>query len=127
MSTKYAAQAASALAMIKAKGEPVAVTHEIRGTLNPVTQVTTGQLTITETFHMVGLPPGQSAAFVVGSLQGKKMLEFHIAPDAANHTFLPGPGDVLTWAGVAYTLSWSSALAPDGGDPLYVKAYGEAV
>ena len=119
---KYAAQAASALALIAKKGGPVVVKRKAAGAFNPVTQVVAETVT-THTFQAVVMPPGRSAEFRAGSLAGKNAIELTLAQQG--QSIQPGPGDSVTWQGKDWTIFWSTTYDPAGDGAIFTTAYAE--
>lgn len=119
---KYAAQAASALALITKKGGPVVVRRKAASTFDPVTQATTESWT-SYTFQAVVMPPGRGAEFRTGSLAGKNAIELTIAQQG--QTIQPGPGDRVTFKGQDWTIFWSTTYDPAGDGSIFTTAYAE--
>jgi hypothetical protein len=120
---KYEALAATALALIARKGALVTFTRKNTGPVNPITDVESPAATITGTFQVVGLPPGRSAESRVGSLIGRKLMEFHIARKGA--LMEPSPGDTVEWGSTTWTLFWTQTYDPAADGAIYTLAYGE--
>lgn len=118
----YDQPAATALRLITAKGAAVPIKRTVETMTDPVTQARTSTTT-TYTMRAVGLPPGRSAAYRIGTLEGRKLLELHIAQKGL--AIEPGPGDVVTWAGAEWTVFWSDTYKPDGATAVYTLAYAE--
>ncbi len=118
---KYAAQAATAHALLTKKGRAVVFTRTTASAFDPVTQT---ESVATETFSMSGLalPPGKNAEFSIGSLERRTLLEFHLAPREGK---TPEPGDTLSWAGREWNVIWVSTIDPAGDGAAYTKAYAE--
>lgn len=121
----YDRQAASALALIKRKGRKITVTRAVADSFDPVTQDRIAGVDITGEFFAVGLPPGRSSEFQIGSIVNRNVIQLYIA--RADQTMVPSPGDTVEWGGLQYAL-----LPPvthydpaDDGAVLTV-AYGEA-
>lgn len=122
MPSVYTGPAASALALIKAKGAPVTLTRTTTA-YDPVTQAVTSTSTATATLYGVGLSPGRSAEYRIGSLQSRNILEMHLALQGA--PFEPANGDVIAWKGHEWRVIWVDVLDPAGDFPIYAKAYAE--
>jgi len=118
----YTPAAETVHGILNRKGVTVTITRSIAGAFDPVTQQETGSTTRTMAMKGVALPPGKSAEFRIGSLQGRNVLEFHFAPREAE---VLQPGDRVTWQGAEWTLFWVSNLDPVGAGPVYVLAYAE--
>jgi hypothetical protein len=120
MST-FSAAASTATSLISRNGVTTTFSRKSVSTYDPVTQAESSSTT---TFSMpaVGLPPGKSAEFRIGSLQNRNILELHLAP-ALGQT--PAPGDQVSWAGVNWTVIWVSALDPAADGSPYALAYVE--
>lgn len=118
---KYAAAASTAYSLIGRKGATATFTREAATTFNPVTQAET---TSTTTFSLraVGVPPGRSAEFRIGSLERRSIVELHLAP---NGWMTPMPGDKARWAGADWTVIWANALDPAADGSPYALAYLE--
>lgn len=122
MTSVYDGIAASALAMIKAKGSRVTLTRTTV-VLDPVTQDSTST-TAQYPMHVVGLPAGDGATVHVGSLERRNVIEMHIALKGVGVE--PLPGDSVEWGGVAWkVLKVPQLFKPDGVTPIYAKAYLE--
>ena len=118
---KYDASAATAHSLIGAKGTDVTFTRTSVGSFNPITQVET----ITSTsFSMkgLGIAPGRSAEFKVGSLKNRNIIELHLAPLGGT---TPRPGDTVSWSGANWTVIWVDVLDPAADGAPYCKAYAE--
>lgn len=109
--------------LIRRKGRAVTLTRTTAGTFNPVTQAETGAVTTTHAFRAVGLPPGKSAEFRVGSLVGRNVVELHMAQKG--QTVRPSPGDAVTWDAASWTIFWSRTYDPAGDGAIYTLAYAE--
>lgn len=120
--SKFAAQAATAVRMIKSKGAITSFSRVMPGTFDPVTQASVGETTKTLKMPVVGLAPGKSAEFKIGTLEKRKIIELHCAPNLAD---APAEGDKVTWKGHDWTVIWVDELDPDGGGAVYAKAYAE--
>lgn len=120
MST-FAGVGAAATSLISRNGAVTTFTRKSVSTYDPVTQTESSSIT---TFAMpaVGLPPGRSAEFRLGSLQNRNILELHLAP-ALGQT--PIPGDQVTWGGASWTVIWVNALDPAADGSPYALAYVE--
>src|SRR5574343_2099066 len=101
----------SALRLIMAKGAAVPIKRTAETLTDPVAQTRTSTTT-TYTMRAVGLPPGHSATYRIGSLEGRKLLELHIAQQGL--AIEPLPGDVVAWAGAEWTVFWADTYKPDG-------------
>ncbi len=118
----YDSAADSALRLITAKGAAVPIRRTVETLADPVTQ-TRVTSTATHTMQAVGLPPGRSASYRIGTLEGRKLLELHIAQNGL--AIEPLPGDVVTWAGAEWTVFWADTYKPDGVSAVYTLAYAE--
>lgn len=118
---KYAAAANTANGLIGRKGALATFTRETPGSYNPVTQ-SESVATTTFTLRAVGVPPGRSAEFRVGSLERRNIIELHLAPLGGN---TPLPGDKVAWAGADWTVIWANALNPAADGSPYALAYAE--
>ena len=120
MST-FASSAATATALISKFGSVVTFSRQAFSSYNPVTQAET---VTTTSFSMpaVGVPPGKSAEFRIGSLEGRKLIELHLAPALGA---VPEPGDSVVWAGKSWAVIWVNALDPAADGPPYALAYAE--
>lgn len=122
---KYDRQAASALALIKRKGTLVTISRAVDDVVDPVTQDRTPGTPITGQFYVVGLPPGKSAEFVLGSLVNRNVIQLYIARFGS--TMTPSPGDTFEWAGVEYALLPPvTHYDPAGDGAVLTVGYGEA-
>ena len=118
----YTPAANTAYGLLLRKGLPVTITRRTPGTFDPVTQQETGASTKTISMLGLALPPGKSADFRVGSLQGRNVLEFHFAPREVESL---QPGDIVAWGGKEWTIFWVSNLDPIGAGAAYTLAYAE--
>lgn len=118
----YASLIESALRLISAKGSDLPLQRITESAFDPVTQVRT-TATASYVFRAVGLPPGKSAEFRIGSLERRSVIEFHIAQKS--QTVRPEPGDVVTWAGASWTIFWSATYDPAADGAIYTLAYAE--
>jgi hypothetical protein len=118
---KYDAQAATALALVRRKGAAVTLTRESAESFDPVNQ--TGTSTSTLSYYGIGMPPGKSAEFAIGTLEGRNILEFYLAP--SGHRQAPQPGDTLSWAGATWKIIHVTAYDPAGDGAILFKAYAQ--
>ena len=118
---KYSAAASTAASLIGRKGALATFTRETGSGYNAVTQVES-VATTTFTLRAVGVPPGKSAEFRIGSLERRNLIELHLAPQGGN---TPAPGDRVTWAGANWTVIWANALDPAADGSPYALAYAE--
>lgn len=118
---KYASASATAYALIGKKGAEATFTRVSSATFNPVTQAET---TTTTTFKMpaLGVPPGRSAEFRLGSLERRNIIELHLAPQGGT---TPIAGDKVAWAGADWTVIWANALNPAADGSPYALVYAE--
>lgn len=116
----YAAQIASARALVARKGSPVTVRRTSHA-YDPIAQTSTPAAATAATVG-VALPPGRSAEFEIGSLVGRDVTEFWLSPAGALGPV--EPGDELEWAGGTWKAFWTQTYAPDGV-PIITKAYAE--
>lgn len=121
MST-YAALTDAALRLIQAKGAPLPLQRTATATFDPVTQART-TTTASYSFRAVGLPPGRSAEFRVGTLERRDLIELHIAQKS--QIVRPEPGDVVTWGGKSWTIIWAATYDPAADGAIYTLAYAE--
>lgn len=120
----YDAAAKSARTLLTKKGTTITVERRSAGTIDPVTQVATGASSTEYSFKGLGLPPGKSAEYQIGSLAGRMIEEFHFAQ--RGQTINPGPGDIVRgWKGADWTIFWSLTYDPTGDGAIYTKAYAE--
>lgn len=101
----------------------VTVTQKTDASVTDPATETVSQTTTTETFTAVRLPPGRNAQYEIGTLKKESFEEFYF--DMLGKTVVPGPGDVVVFGSETYTLFWHYKIAPDGGAPVFVRAYGE--
>lgn len=121
----YGRQAASALALIKRKGRKITITRAAANTFDPVTQTRTAGAPVSEDFYAVGLPPGRSAEFQIGSIINRTVIQLYIA--RAGSTMVPSPGDTVEWGGVQYALLPPvTHYDPADDGAVLTTAYGEA-
>lgn len=118
---KYSAAARTANGLIGRKGATATFTRETPGTFNPVTQVE-AVTTTTFTMKAVGVPPGRSAEFRIGSLERRNIIELHLAPNGGT---TPIPGDKVRWDGSDWTVIWANALNPAADGSPYALIYAE--
>ena len=118
---KYASMAATAQSLIGKKGTDVTFTRRTSANFDPITQHSDIE-TATFTMKAVGIPPGRSAEYRIGSIVNRNLIELHLAP---NGGLVPAPGDSVSWAGVDWTVFWANALDPAGDGAPYCLAYAE--
>ena len=118
----YDGAASTALALISAKGGAMPLRRVAITVTDPVSQAST-EATQAATFRAVGLPPGKSAEFVLGSLQNRNIVEMHVA--LKWQALTPRNGDIITWAGADWRVIWVYALDPADDLPVYAKLYAE--
>lgn len=118
---KYSAAASTARSLIGRKGATATFTRETVGAFNPVTQTETVTST-TFALPAVGVPPGRSAEFRIGSLERRNLVELHIAPSGGT---TPVPGDKVRWANADWTVIWANTLDPAADGAPYALAYAE--
>jgi hypothetical protein len=110
--------------LIRENGAAVTLTRPGAGAYDPLLEIE-GTADTTATVRAVGLPPGRSAAFVLGSLIGRKILQFYIAQK--DQTLVAKQGDLITWVGgVIYKILWTTTYDPAGDGAIMTIAYGEA-
>jgi len=117
----YARQAKSATKLLKKAGTLITFTGKTTRTFNPITQALT-EATTTLRMYGVGIAPGRSAEHRVGTLEGRNIIEFHLAP---NEGQTPEPGFKVNWGGADWTVIWVSVLDPAGDGAPYCSAYAE--
>lgn len=122
MASSFAKEAATALRLIKARGREAVFTRTTGGTFNPVAQATVGATTTTLRIFAVGLPPGKSAEFKIGSLVKRNLIELLCAPALGAP---PAEGDSVLWGGYTWKVLWVDVLNPDGEGAVFAKAYAE--
>ncbi len=120
--SRYDTLADNALALIRRMGALCAVTRTNSVLTDPVTQAKT-ETTNTMQFAVVGMPPGKSAEFRVGSLQGRSVIEFTAAP--VDNVSVLMPGDKVSFGGQSYVVFWASHIKPDGLRTVISTAYAE--
>lgn len=120
---KFDAFAATALSLIKAKGKQTSVRRPGSGLVDPVAQTRSGDDT-TISAYVVGMPPGRSAEFRVGSLANRKAVEFYIAQK--DLAFTVANGDEVYWSSKWHKLFWSATYDPANDGAILTLAYGEA-
>jgi hypothetical protein len=119
----FAQARATALALLRKKGKSVMVSRR-SGVPDKVTGKRASAAKGSAQFTCLGLPAGPTAERYVGTLVGKRTLEFYLAP-------LPGtafpiePGDLVPWGGRTYSLVWVSDLDPGDTGSLFTRAYGQ--
>lgn len=118
----YQRQIDTALRLISKAGGDAVVTRRSAGTLDAVADTDTGAST-SHTLKAVGIAPGKSAEFRIGSLVNRSIMLFYFALKGAS--IEPTTGDRVTWRGATYRLIWADVLSPDGGAGIIVTAYGE--
>jgi hypothetical protein len=119
---KYSSFIATALRLIAQKGSAVQVARQSTSGFDPVTQANTASEAL-YTFQAVCLPPGKGADLVLGSLEGKNIIEATFAMSGA--PIVPAPGDVLIWKGDRWKIIWTNTTDPAGDGPIVTKAYCE--
>jgi hypothetical protein len=118
----YARQAATALRLISKSGADVVFTRKGVGTFDPVTQAETGAVDKTITMKAVGIAPGKSAEFKIGSLVGRNLMELHCAPNLGD---TPLPGDTALWSKRSWKVVYVDALDPAADGSPYCRVYLE--
>lgn len=129
----YAAAAASALELIQEFGQSVTMTRTSAGTFDPGAGSISGATTQTQTVVVVSLPAsgGTVQAFddrLRQELIAGRLRFFYMAPtlaDGSALTFVPKPGDLLTFEGKKWELAGSTPLNPAGTPVLYNIAAAE--
>lgn len=119
---KFAAAAGLATRLIGRKGATATFTRASAASYDPVTQAETSASTLTFSMPAVGVPPGKSAEFRLGSLERRNIVELHLAPALGT---TPLPGDTAHWAGADWKVIWVGALDPAGDGSPYCTAYIE--
>lgn len=117
---KYDSAAQTALALIRRKGGTAIITRRTASSFDPVTQAESAT-EVQHTFPALGLPPGRSASFVLGSLEGKTVEEMYFAQ--AGQSITPQPGDEVLWKNVNWRLEWCDTYAPAADGSILTKAY----
>lgn len=118
----YVAASNLAAKLIGKKGATATFTRANAASFDPVTQTETGASTLTFSMPALGIPPGRSAEFRIGSLERRNIVELHLAPTLGT---APLPGDKARWAGADWTVIWVDTLDPAADGAPYCKAYVE--
>jgi hypothetical protein len=118
----YGALIDAAHRLIAVKGAALPLQRTTGVSYDPVTQARV-TVTASYTFRAVGLPPGKSAEFRIGSLERRDLIELHIAQ--RSQTIRPEPGDIVTWGGKQWTIFWSTTYDPAADGAIYTLAYAE--
>lgn len=120
---KYNAQIAMAAALITKKGKSITILRPGRTLTDPVTQAATLADPTAYVANAVGLPPGRSAEFKIGSLANRRVIQFYIALRGLAIT--PQPGDEIAWGGNTYKVIWVETYDPADDGAIISIAYGE--
>lgn len=122
--TGYASIRTNALALLKKKGSQITV-KRLPKLRNEITGKLESGAAMSASFQCVALPAGPTAEKVLGSLIGKRTLEFYLAREAGSGGMDPEPGDQIVWGGVTYTLQYVTQYDPDQSGTLFTQAYGQ--
>lgn len=120
----YAAATATAQRLLQRKGRRITLTRPGQGTIDEVAGTRTPGGDLTATFNVVGLPPGKSAEYQIGTLLGRVIEQFYMA--RVTGSLDPLPGDVIPWKGTTLKLIWVATYDPDASGAILHMAYGEA-
>lgn len=118
----YSALARTADGLISRKGTTVVFTRESARSFDPITQMETSAAPLTLSMKGVGVPPGKSAEYRIGSLERRNLIELHLAPKGG---VVPQPGDKVRWAGAEWSVIWVNTLDPAADGAPYALAYAE--
>jgi|TARA_R110000796_G_scaffold17656_2_gene54201 hypothetical protein len=123
--SKYLAIQLKALSAIGKAGGDAVISRPFGGTLDPVTDVSTGDVIVSTTTKAVRLPAsgGKIQAFDAKFKEDLKkglITFFYIA--AGGMTFSPEAGDKMTFGGKNWVLAGATPLIPDGLTPLIYAA-----
>ena len=119
---KYTRVSALATSMISRYGATATFTRAVRGTYDPITQTETGGDTLTFSVPAIGMAPGRSAEYRIGSLELRNLVELHLAPGLSD---TPLPGDTVSWAGSDWKVIWANAMNPAADGSPYALVYAE--
>jgi hypothetical protein len=108
--------------MIARYGATATFTRTVAGTYNPVTQVEAGGEVIEFALPAIGMAPGKSAEYRIGSLERRDLVELHVAPALG---MAPQPGDTVRWAGADRKVIWVNAMNPAADGSPYALVYAE--
>lgn len=121
----YAAATATAKRLLTAKGQRIIITRSGQGTADEIAGTRSAGTDMTGLFACVGLPPGKSAEFQIGSLIGREIVSFYLAR-VAGQIVNPLPGDTIPWGDRTYKIVWIATYDPDATGAILHQAYGEA-
>jgi hypothetical protein len=119
---KYSRASNLVTSMISRYGGTATFTRTVSGTYNPVTQVETGGDSVTFSLPAVGMAPGKSAEYRIGSLEQRTLVELHVAPALG---MTPQPGDTVSWGGSDWKVIWANAMNPATDGSPYALVYAE--
>lgn len=119
---KFSRASALATSLISRYGATATFTRTVRGTYNPVTQVETGGEVIEFALPAVGMAPGKSAEYRIGSIELRNLVELHVAPALG---MTPQPGDTVLWGGSDWKVIWANAMDPAVDGSPYALVYAE--
>lgn len=120
----YAAATAAAKRLLGAKGKRVVLARAQQGAKDEVSGRRAAGSPLSATFNAVGLPPGKSAEYQIGTLLGRRILTFYMA--RVSGSIDPLPGDTLLWGSITYKIIWVATYDPDASGAIFHQAYGEA-
>lgn len=119
--SKYAGIAKTANNLLAKNGATITFTRTTDSSFNPVTQSASSS---TKKFSMkgIGVAPGRSAEYRIGTLQKRNVMEFHLAPNLGT---TPQPGDKVRWLNADWTVIYVNDVNPAGDGSPYCMAYAE--
>lgn len=116
----YDSLVATADRLIKAKGAATTLARESSASFDAATD-TDVKSNPDYDIYAVGIAPGRSAEYRIGSLQGRNLMEFYISSKSVT----PTKGDTIAWLGKTYKLVWVNVLNPNADATIFTQAYGE--
>jgi hypothetical protein len=120
--SKFSRAAKMVTSLVSRYGAKATFTRTVRGAYDPITQTETGGETLTFTLPALGMAPGKSAEYRIGSLERRNIVELHVAPGLST---TPQPGDTVSWAGADWKVIWANAMDPAADGSPYVLVYAE--
>lgn len=119
--SEYTRSIASALKQIKKKGGILTITRKTGGTYNVATSTRSGETTENQSLFAIntpGGPRGYSNTVKDGAGMIRDVFK-HFAVAASGATFVPLPGDTVSWLGLTSKIIGSTPISINGEDVIY--------